>query len=668
MPLTASSEHAAPPFDDGLLQALFASEDAVFLYLADSTGLPRSLIYVNDAACLLIGRSREELLTDPHSGFTNLNKAEQAPFLLRELHHRHHIRFESEVVTAQGLPISVEVTAMLTTYYDQTAVVVICRNIEALRRKEKLFRIVKRRYRAIIQDQTEAIFRFLPTGRLTFINQAGCRAFGLTAAAALKSNLFSLLPAENAEGLKNHLSLLTKDMTAKTLECTIRRPSGEEAAFEWTIRAICTAGRISEYQVAGRDITCRKKLENELEVHRHSLENLVRERTAELEAAHSQLEHELVNRLVVNIALKESEEQLRTLINAMPDIICFKDSRGRWLEANNFKLELLGLTDIPYKGKTDKELSAVCPACCRESMEHCWVSDQATWFEGIPCTYQEVLTDSNGIQRTFEVIKIPIFYPGGAKKGLLVVGRDITERQRALEVEKQLEAEKARLDRLNLVGEMAVNIGHEIRNPMTTVRGYLQLMQNKLEFSKYQGRFELMISDLDNANAIITNFISLAKNKALRLTCCDLNKLISGLLPEVQTRALLSKKNIAAALGSLPCLQLDEKEISQLVLNLIDNGLHVTPEGQSLEIRTYTDQRRAVLEITDKGPGISADIMGNLGIPFFTTKEGGTGLGLAVCYHIAERHKAKLDIISGAGGTTVKIVFKETGCEVLTAR
>lgn len=664
MPLTVSSEQAAPPFDEGLLQALFASDDAVFFYRLDNTGLPRNLVAVNSAACQLLGLSREELLACPQDGFANLNEASRSPFLLRELHRRRYIRFESEIVTAQGLSVSVEVTAMLTTHYDQAAVVIICRNIESRRRKETLLRMVKRRYRAIIQDQAESIFRFLPTGRLTFINQAGCRAFGLTAAAALKSNLFSLLPAESAATLKNHLRLLTKDMTAKTFDYIIHRSSGEEAVFEWTIRAIFIAGEISEYQVAGRDITLRKRLENELVAHRNNLENLIRERTVELEAARAQLEHELVERLLVNAALKESEEQLRTLINAMPDIVCFKDSRGRWLEANKFKLELLGLTEVPFKGKTDRELAAVCPPSCRVSMEHCWVSDQATWFEGIPCTYQEVLTDSNGTQRTFEVIKIPLFYPSGDKKGLLVVGRDITERQRTMEVEKQLEAEKARLERLNLVGEMAVNIGHEIRNPMTTVRGYLQLMQNKLELNKYRTRFELMIGDLDKANAIITNFISLAKNKALRLTYCDLNMLISCLLPEIQTRAVLSQKNVTAALGTIPALQLDEKEIGQLILNLIDNGLHVTPEGQSLEISTYTDQQCVVLEIADKGPGIPENIMGNLGIPFFTTKEGGTGLGLAVCYHIAQRHKARLDIISGAGGTTVKVIFKQPDCSV----
>lgn len=656
---------AAPDFDaataeDGLFQALFSSEDAVFLYLGDSKGLPHCLTHVNNAACSLLGCSRKELLMGAHVNLANLKEASRASYLLREIHNQHHLRFQSELVTASGLPVPVEVTVLMFSYYGQPSSMVICRNIEPIRRKENLLRIVKRRYRAIIQDQTEVIFRFLPSGRLTFINQSGCRAFGLRAAAVLKANLFSLLPPEGAAALKDHLSALTKDMAVKTLDYTLRSPAGSEATFEWTIRAMFTPHGVSEYQVAGRDTTQKKQLENELLVHRKNLESLVRKRTAELESAHEQLQQELVERLVVNAALRENEEQLRTLINAMPDIVCFKDSRGRWLEANNFKLELLGLTDLQYKGKTDRELAKVCPDCCRASLENCWVSDQATWFEGIPCTYQEVLTDCSGMQRTFEVIKIPLFYPGGGKKGLLVVGRDITERLQAMEVQKQLEVEKARLERLNLVGEMAVSIGHEIRNPMTTVRGYLQMMQNKLELSKYRSRFDLMISDLDKANGIITNFISLAKNKAIRLIYRDLNKLISGLLPDIQTRAVLNQKSVTASLGSIPLLKLDDKEIEQLVLNLIDNGLYVTPEDQTLEIKTYSRQGHTLLEITDKGPGIPETVLEKLGIPFFSTKEDGTGLGLAVCYHVAQRHNAKLDIQTGTGGTTVTVSFKET--------
>jgi signal transduction histidine kinase len=220
-----------------------------------------------------------------------------------------------------------------------------------------------------------------------------------------------------------------------------------------------------------------------------------------------------------------------------------------------------------------------------------------------------------------------------------------------------MEVEMTRLDRLNIVGQMAASIGHEIRNPMTTVRGYLQLLRENESYSRELEYFDLMIEELDRANSIITEFLSLAKNKIVELKLTNLNAIIGKLLPLVQAKAMSRDQHIKLDLDDVPDLLLDIKEIRQLVINLVNNGMESMQLSGVVLIRTYVDKDKVVLAIKDSGHGINRELLDKLGTPFLTTKEQGTGLGLAVCYRIAARHNAKIDIETGSNGTTFYIRF-----------
>ncbi|NLI14576.1 ATP-binding protein [Pelotomaculum propionicicum] len=234
---------------------------------------------------------------------------------------------------------------------------------------------------------------------------------------------------------------------------------------------------------------------------------------------------------------------------------------------------------------------------------------------------------------------------------MLILGIDITE-------QKRLGKEIARLERLNLVGEMAAGIGHEIRNPMTTVRGLLQMLGEKDDCAKYKDYFNLMIEELDRANTIISEYLSLAKNKPVELKKHSLNRIISVILPLITADALVTDKRIEVELANIPKLLLDEKEIRQLILNLVRNGLEAMSPGGSVIIKTYADDEDVVLAVRDHGNGIDPEILEKIGTPFHTTKENGTGLGLAVCYSIAARHNATIDLETGTEGTTFYVRFK----------
>lgn len=216
----------------------------------------------------------------------------------------------------------------------------------------------------------------------------------------------------------------------------------------------------------------------------------------------------------------------------------------------------------------------------------------------------------------------------------------------------------SKLDRLNTIGEMAASIGHEVRNPMTTVRGYLQFMSNKKEFQSSQKSLVLMIDELDRANTIITEFLSLAKNHAMDFKKNDLNQIIRDIMPLLEADAMRKNCQIELYFSELPQIVVDSKSIRQLVLNLVRNGLEAMPEGGTVEIATARRGEKVLLSIKDHGMGIPEELLAKLGTPFLTTKETGTGLGLPVCYRIVQRHDAAISVKSQPQqGTTFTIAF-----------
>lgn len=222
---------------------------------------------------------------------------------------------------------------------------------------------------------------------------------------------------------------------------------------------------------------------------------------------------------------------------------------------------------------------------------------------------------------------------------------------------RKLEKEILRLDRLNMVGQMAANVAHEIRNPLTSVRGYLQRMQMKNNYCISKEHCDLMLEELDKTNLIITEYLLLAKEKVSHRKNRCLNSTINALYPLLCTNAIAVNSSITLFLEEIPTLNFDEHEIRQLLLNLVNNGLDAMPSGGTILIRTFLKQNKVVLSISDQGTGISPKLMEKLGTPFFTTKTEGIGLGLPICYRIAFRHNASIETETGPAGTTFAVNF-----------
>lgn len=260
------------------------------------------------------------------------------------------------------------------------------------------------------------------------------------------------------------------------------------------------------------------------------------------------------------------------------------------------------------------------------------------------------LVTKKGETRSIADSAAPIRNDKGKTIGVVMVFRDITET-------KRLEENMARLDKLNVVGQMAAGIAHEIRNPMTTVRGFLQLLSSNSQFKGYTDYFETMISELDRANTIISGFLSMAKEKVLEAAEENLNRIIGSIAPLIQAEAIMSNKYVKLELGETPNVKLIENDIRQVILNLVRNGLEASTEGDGITIRTFAAEGKVVLSVQDNGKGIDKEYLEKLGTPFLTTKENGTGLGLFICYSIADRHNASIEIETSNNGTTFSVLF-----------
>lgn len=224
--------------------------------------------------------------------------------------------------------------------------------------------------------------------------------------------------------------------------------------------------------------------------------------------------------------------------------------------------------------------------------------------------------------------------------------------------QQRTNAELSRLERLNLVGEMAAGIGHEIRNPMTVVRGYLQMFQRKEIFAEYRNQLDTMIEELDRANAIITEYLSLAKNKSTELSMGNINSVLDIIFPLLKAAADNYGHILEMETNSIPDICMNGNELRQLLLNLVQNGFEAMQPTGTLTIKSYVENDEVILAVRDTGKGIPKSMLDKIGTPFATTKDKGTGLGLAVCYQIAVRHKAKIDVKTSSNGTTFYVKFK----------
>ncbi|HXU91423.1 MAG TPA: ATP-binding protein [Methylomirabilota bacterium] len=253
----------------------------------------------------------------------------------------------------------------------------------------------------------------------------------------------------------------------------------------------------------------------------------------------------------------------------------------------------------------------------------------------------------------------------GKELGVIGVFRDLTRVH-------QLEERLRRSDRLAAVGELAAGLAHEIKNPLTALLTFSRRLRRAFEDAEFRQKFQTVVPrELERINGIVEGLLELARPARLAFKPLRVSALLERAVELYETRIDAQRIDVQREYArDLPTIFADHDALYQAVVNLVTNALDAMPSGGVLVLRTaWSDGeslhgrraggvRRVAIEIEDSGVGMSPAVVDRIFNPFFSTKEGGTGLGLALAHKIVDDHEGSLDVRSAPGvGTTFRLVL-----------
>lgn len=225
-------------------------------------------------------------------------------------------------------------------------------------------------------------------------------------------------------------------------------------------------------------------------------------------------------------------------------------------------------------------------------------------------------------------------------------------------------------DRLNVISELAASVSHEVRNPLTVSKGFLQLL--RMSDIKYEKRLEyidLSLTELERAERIITDYLSMTKHKTNDVVTSNLEKDMIYIKHVLTPYATIHNVTLAFDLHNQFSVTYEKNALRQSLINIIKNGIEAMPKGGDLKIHSKSTDRFVLLTITDTGIGMSKEQIRHLGSPYYTTKEKGTGLGMTVSFNAIHKIGGKIEIDSTIGkGTTFTIYLPISEAVVTLAK
>ncbi|MBM7662672.1 PAS domain S-box-containing protein [Bacillus mesophilus] len=231
--------------------------------------------------------------------------------------------------------------------------------------------------------------------------------------------------------------------------------------------------------------------------------------------------------------------------------------------------------------------------------------------------------------------------------GTVVTFKDITEQKQSEEI--ILKSEK-----LSLAGQLAAGIAHEIRNPLTAIKGFLQMIDAGYQKDAY---IKIMSSELERIELIVSELLLLAKPQDVMHAPFEIASILDEVISILNTQALLTNVEIAFTKRTEGLfIKGDSNQIKQVFINLIKNAIEALASGGQIEIDLLEEGSNVVIYVKDNGEGIPEDKIAELGQPFYSTKEEGTGLGLMVSFNIIQNHHGSINVKSApTKGTTFEI-------------
>lgn len=228
-----------------------------------------------------------------------------------------------------------------------------------------------------------------------------------------------------------------------------------------------------------------------------------------------------------------------------------------------------------------------------------------------------------------------------------------------IKINKQFE-EMVYVDKLTMIGQLTASIAHEIRNPLSTVRGFIQFLSTDTKDEQLKKYSPLIMEELDRTNSIITNYLKVSKPEPFQLSVVSLDCVINDCVQLMRPFAAFSNVIIHYENKQPFYIQGDEHHLKQAIMNVIKNGIEAITSQGTVTIDLHADHSKNSVEITikDNGKGMTPDQLKQIGLPFYTTKSKGTGLGSMVTNKIIRELNGSIEYVSEIDkGTVVKIVF-----------
>lgn len=466
---------------------------------------------------------------------------------------------------------------------------------------EKALRLSEARYRLIAENMSDLIAVYDRSGDLVFSTPSYNYLLNFSSKGFNQARLDSLVDSKDKEKLWETFQFITEYKRPARFEYRYQGPDSQQLIFEASgIPVVNAHNDVENVIIVSRDITSRKKTEAALQ---------------EAEAKY----RSLVEEALVGVYLIQ-EWKLSYVNPRCEEMLGY----GRAELMNKHVLDLVHPEDYKKLIRTIKKRKG-------KSVHFL--------FRAIHKEGRTIDLELHGALTTYK-----------EKPAIIGTVIDITERKKTEELIH-------RSDKLSVVGQLAAGVAHEIRNPLTSLKGFVQLMKARNQDPQY---LDIMLSELDRINYIVSEFMVIAKPQVIQFQMKDLRRIFQDVIPLLDTQAIM--KNIQIKLhiqGEVPLILCDENQLKQVFINVLKNAIESMPEEGIIRIKIKeTSSREVQITVIDQGSGISPERLARLGEPFYTTKEKGTGLGLMVCYKIIEMHDGMMKIKSRLQeGTTVTITL-----------
>ncbi len=341
----------------------------------------------------------------------------------------------------------------------------------------------------------------------------------------------------------------------------------------------------------------------------------------------------------VNVNLQNVRDYISNVVQSMPSGLISLDKTGKIETINRIAGKLLDLNEKDVVGKIIHE---VLPNCKLDLLTR---NSDKNFEQNIECHL------NNGNLIPLNIIASRVNDEDGNGIGTVLIFTDLREL-------KSLEKAVERSEKLASMGKMAAGIAHEIRNPLSSIKGLAQYLRNKFEENSESREYAtVMINEVDRLNRIIQDMLNFAKPNAPILTSENIKEVILHSLKLVESE--LNSKEITIVHvddGEEKIALADKDLLTQVFLNLFINSIDAMDKNGTLQISLSEENRYIIVELIDNGGGIKEENIPKIFDPFFTLKQNGNGLGLAIVYNIIENHNGEITVSSKLNkGTTIKI-------------